>query len=345
MKSDNARLGASGLSFTETVTGFAYATDIMSYPNVRTANEVAVVTVAASAAQLGAMVVITPSDQDSVSANHQVVLPAGAKTDIMVKVTAEDGTTTETYSVTIYRQRRVASDDADLSALSLSGVTLSPAFDPAKIDYTGTGVYNARLTTVMATPDIGAMSVVITPPDSNDDVPGHQVALTRNSVVDIMVVVTAEDTQTQETYTIKVYRDNVPSSDATLQALALSGITLSPAFDPATTAYTAEVEDIETTTIEAMATHPGATVEGTGMRTLTVGENVISVTVTAEDETSQTYTVTVTVLMGSTLLERYDIDGNGLDKSEVLKAIDDYLFNETLTKEQVLEIINLYLFG
>ena len=57
-------------------------------------------------------------------------------------------------------------------------------------------------------------------------------------------------------------------------SLMLSDVTLSPAFDPATTAYTAEAEDIEMTTVEAMATHPRATVEGTGMRTLTAGENV-----------------------------------------------------------------------
>ena len=62
-----------------------------------------------------------------------------------------------------------------------------------------------------------------------------------------------------------------------------------------------------------MATHPGATVEGTGERTLTAGENVISVTVTAEDETTQTYTVTVTVMMEGTqtLLEIYDTNTNG----------------------------------
>ena len=69
-----------------------------------------------------------------------------------------------------------------------------------------------------------------------------------------------------------------------------------PAFDPATTAYTAEVEGLETTTISAIATHPNATVEGDGERALTVGENVIMVTVTAEDETAEIYTVTVTVV-------------------------------------------------
>ena len=77
--------------------------------------------------------------------------------------------------------------------------------------------------------------------------------------------------------------------------------------------YTAEVEEaLETTTVEAMATHPRATVEGTGERSLSPGDNTISVTVTAEDETTQTYTVTVTVLdmvtPEGTLLDRYDAD-------------------------------------
>ena len=88
-------------------------------------------------ATIGAEAVITPSDQDSLITGHQVVLRSGAKTEITVVVTAEDGTTTDTYSVTIYRQRRVLSDDANLSALSLSDVTLSPAFAASKISYTG----------------------------------------------------------------------------------------------------------------------------------------------------------------------------------------------------------------
>ena len=135
------------------------------------------------------------------------------------------------------------------------------------------------------------------------------------------------------------------SSDATLQSLTLSGITLSPAFNTATTAYTAEVDDLATTMVEAMATHPGATVEGTGERTLTAGENAISVTVTAEDDTSQTYTVTVTVLMGSTLLEIYDTNTNDqIDKNEAVAAIRDYIAGQ-ITKADVVEIIRLYITG
>ena len=65
-----------------------------------------------------------------------------------------------------------------------------------------------------------------------------------------------------------------PSSDATLRTLSLSGLTLVPGFDPATTAYTAEVDTLETTTVEAMATHSGAMVSGTGDVSLDVGETL-----------------------------------------------------------------------
>ena len=86
-----------------------------------------------------------------------------------------------------------------------------------------------------------------------------------------------------------------PSSDATLRTLSLSGLTLVPGFGPATTEYTAEVDVLARTTVTAMATHPAAMVEGTGVRPLVAGENVITVTVTAEDGSTQIYTVVVTV--------------------------------------------------
>ena len=291
---------------------FEYDATIKSYPNVRVANGVHVVTVEPTTSQPGAAMVITPSDQDSLSGGHQIILGAAAKTAITVEVTAEDGTTTDTYSVTIYRERRVPSNDATLSALSLSDVALSPAFDSDKDEYIGNAANNTQLTTVSYTADIGAQMVEIVDAAENgtaiDDVDGdasngHQVRLAKGQATVIYVIVTAEgdgpdadnDADTM-TYKITVYRDAAVSSDATLQALTLSGITLMPAFDPATTEYTAEVaEALETTTVEAMAAHPSATVEGTGEMSLVAGDNTISVTVTAEDGTSQTYTVTVTL--------------------------------------------------
>ena len=50
---------------------------------------------------------------------------------------------------------------------------------------------------------------------------------------------------------------------------------------------------------------------------------------------------------GDPLVNRYDLDNNGIDKPEVLKAINDYLFgegDEAISKPEVLRLINLYLF-
>ena len=133
-----------------------------------------------------------------------------------------------------------------------------------------------------------------------------------------------------------------PSSDATLRTLRLSGLTLVPGFDPATTAYTAEVDTLETTTVEAMATHHAAMVEGTGVRPLVAGENVITVTVTAEDKSTQNYTVAVTVEMGNILLQRYDENRNGrIDRDEAVQAILDYHRGQ-ITRAEAVQVVLFY---
>ncbi len=109
----------------------------------------------------------------------------------------------------------------------------------------------------------------------------------------------------------KLYAYGLPaaeavSDDATLGALSLSGITLSPSFAADTLAYTASVDnDVASTTVTATANDDGATVaivpadaddtaDGHQV-TLAVGDTAVSVTVTAEDGTTmQTYAVTVT---------------------------------------------------
>ena len=94
------------------------------------------------------------------------------------------------------------------------------------------------------------------------------------------------------------------STDATLSALALSGVTLAPTFASATQDYTATVVNaVMQTTVTATPTHSGATVafkDGadnalTNPVTLAVGANVIKAVVTAEDTTTmKPYMVTVT---------------------------------------------------
>ncbi|SHO43179.1 leucine-rich repeat protein [Anaerocolumna xylanovorans] len=88
----------------------------------------------------------------------------------------------------------------------------------------------------------------------------------------------------------------VPSSNANLASLTVSGGTLSPAFDPGTTGYSVSVANsVSSITAGATAADAGATVTGAGAKALSVGANTITITVTAEDGvTTKTYTVTVT---------------------------------------------------
>jgi hypothetical protein len=109
------------------------------------------------------------------------------------------------------------------------------------------------------------------------------------------VHVTAEDGITKKDYTVTVTR--AKSSDATLNALTLSGVTLSPVFASATLTYTANVaNDVTSTTVAAIKSDGTATVSAgdLGSKTLSVGANIFTVHVTAEDGTKKDYTVTVT---------------------------------------------------
>ena len=66
----------------------------------------------------------------------------------------------------------------------------------------------------------------------------------------------------------------------------------------------------------------------------------VTVTVTNVDETTEPEP--------DTLMERYDTNEDGeIQKSEVITAINDYLFGEVgiISKADVIRLINLYLFG
>lgn len=84
----------------------------------------------------------------------------------------------------------------------------------------------------------------------------------------------------------------VPTADLT--SLSLSSGTLSPAFDPATTAYTASVDNTTTSVGVIAVAGSGATAVVSGNSSLAVGSNTVTIAVTADDGTTiKTYTVTV----------------------------------------------------
>ena len=105
--------------------------------------------------------------------------------------------------------------------------------------------------------------------------------------------------------------------DATLSGLALSGVNIGT-FDSATTDYTASVgNEVAETTVTATANDGGATYvvklggaeDADGTVTLAVGDNTVSVVVTAEDgQTTRTYTVTVTRTEAETDIQSATLD-------------------------------------
>ena len=209
------------------------------------------------------------------------------------------------------------SGDADLTALTLSGVTLSPAFHADSTSYTGSAPNSVDTTTVIATPSDPAATVDYTGDgrnfDADPDTPGFQVPLrVTSSGVLIEVKVTAPERATK-TYTVRVVR--APSSDADLSALSLSGGTLTPAFHKDSLNYAVTFPySVDTTTVAATTSHVSARAAffdgpsglspvlqdadaGTpGLQVaLDVGTDTLTVEVLAADfNTTKSYTLVVT---------------------------------------------------
>ena len=217
-------------------------------------------------------------------------------------------------SATLTIRANDASDDAALSDLSLSAGALAPSFQSDTLNYTADVEYGTeRITVTPSKRDPRAMLVYLTGDGSNlvdadTDAEGQQVDLVVGDNV-IQIKLTAEDGVTTRTYRLTLTRAAPPSSDATLSALAVNDgnadLTLSPAFAPGTTSYAASVANsVATVTVSATANHASARVgiapadAASGMTghqvLLSEGTNEITVTVTAEDDSTQAYRVTVT---------------------------------------------------
>ena len=237
-----------------------------------------------------------------------VSLSAGSNV-ITVEVTAEDGQTMRTYSVTVTRP---VSNNAHLINLTLSGISLEhgstfypPGFSGLIFNYTPSVAHSLTQTTVTPRVHQSFATYVIKLNGVTD--PDGVIALSVGSNV-ITIEVTAEDGATTKTYTVTVTRAAAPVTDATLKRLALSSIDIGGGVGEGAdaqrqTLFNASVyHSVSQTTVTPTVNHSGASYviklggveDADGTISLAVGSNVITVEVTAEDDTTiKTYTVTV----------------------------------------------------
>jgi len=233
----------------------------------------------------------------------------------------------------------VLSRNANLSDLSLSSGSLSPAFAAGTTSYT-TSVTN------------GTDSISLTPTvaNTNASVKVNNVAVTSGTASGaialavgdntINIVVTAQNGSTK-TYTVTVTRES--SNNADLSGLEISSGSLNPVFAEGTTSYAVSVgNDVNTITVTPTVSDLTATVEvnnttvtsgtASGVIALAVGDNTINIVVTAQNGSAKTYTVTLTreadaTLNGLTI--QWTLAGNPVGPSLITFDKDTYSYEFT----------------
>ena len=315
--------------------------------------------------------------------NDGTVSLATGRNHITVVVTADDGETVKTYSVTVFRSPTPAADMGEL-----------PTDDPA-VNFRVTRKKHRSVTVAWSVPNGRGITIHelqryyhdgteyvasgVDGPYSDETTPGNEYTITSGyadpDTLYKFVLTLKNDSDTAVIVaSVTATTLSPPDRDATLSNLTLSGIDFGT-FDPETTSYptvTAPHSVIETTVTPTLndadasyiITRNGV-VDSDGTVSLAVGQNFITVRVTADDDnTMKNYTVTVvragpptpptppapptppTPPAPSPTPDRYDTDGDGqISRPEVVVAINDYLDGEDITREQVIELINLYLDG
>ncbi len=235
-------------------------------------------------------------------ASNEIALNEGANL-INVVATSESGLS-RTVVITVNRAEAEELSVA-LTALTLSNINYSPAFDGGIFQYTATvssSVDSTVITAVTEDPNATLVYGSQQPVASGVSSQAFELAVGENQFT---VAVHSADGLSSMVYYITVVREQPLSNNADLNSLSLSEGSLSPVFDSAVIDYSAtvnaSVESI-TVTLEIADENAVATVNGEVVSSqqasqpiaLQQGSNEVSVIVTAEDgTTSKTYSVDV----------------------------------------------------
>ena len=182
------------------------------------------------------------------------------------------------------------STNARLGSLTVTGYTYTPAFSGT------TGNYSLSVGN-----DVTSINVAATCEDPKATLSwtsGKAGANNLNVGSNKIIVRCTAESGVGANYTLTVTRAGAPvvaSNDNTLKGLAVSGYTISPAFDKDTLEYTVKIPyEADSVIVNADKNDSKASVAINGATGLQVGENIVEVVVTAEDGTPKTYKIKVT---------------------------------------------------
>jgi hypothetical protein len=161
------------------------------------------VTVTPTTADAGATIKVNTITVASGAASGAVSLNAGDNA-INVVVTAADGTTTRTYTITVNRAGAL-SNNAALGNLTISAGTLTPAFSANVLNYSDAVTNATASVTVTPTTAVGTSTVKVNGTTVASGSASGAIALAVGANP-VNVVVTAEDGTTTQAYLIVVTR-------------------------------------------------------------------------------------------------------------------------------------------
>lgn len=282
----------------------------------------------------------TKSDKIRINAtaiNGSTVTGTGLKNLSSSSQTFEVKVTSSTGSVATYKIKvtKEASQDPTLKSLSINGENITPKFSSLITSYSA--VINSDKIVINAAAN-----------DNSATVTGTGEKTLEYGENNFTIKVTLKD-GSSKSYLIKVTRPDNRNANAYLKSLTINKEDIK--FEKDITNYeyniTSNIDELE---IEAIPEKEDSKVEITGNKDLKIGENIVTIKVTAVDGTEKVYTIKVTkdeikvdneVYLDDLIIKNYDIDFD----SKKMEYIITTKGEKQLTIDAVTENYNVEILG
>ena len=245
---------------------------------------------------------IQTSDRNAtVSRTKDLNILTTTQNEYIVKVTAKDGFTTNTYKIIVEREK---SNLSTLKSLNVNVGYISSSFNP--------NVYNYVWVVPKSQKDLTSESVTAVANDLNATIINTDSVDATSSDAQYIVKVISEDGTSSTEYNLSLEIDL--SSDASLYSLNIDKGYYSPTFNSDVHIYDAYVYENETElNVSAMVNNYNSSItSGTGKIELNDVDTENPIVITAEDGTIETYTLNIHKTIK---IDKYlnNINLNGLD--------------------------------